>query len=305
MSLKIAVIGAGNVGAAVAYAITIRNLAAEVSLIDINEHKEAGEVMDIADGLCFLDTGCVRGADFKEAKNADIIILTAGANQKDGDTRLDLLEKNKEITKAIFKSIGKIKKDAIVIVVTNPVDVITHLAQKITGLPAGQVFGTGTALDTARLKTNIAHELGVSAKSVSGYVLGEHGDSEFVAWSSVHVGSSPISEFKAIGTSKRNKIEMQVRKEAYEIIKRKGATFFGIATATAEIVEAIAHDQHIILPVSTCVKKWNGVSDLCIGIPAVIGRTGVERVWMLALSAEEKKKLAASANILKSYIKKL
>lgn len=305
MQSKIAVIGAGNVGAAVAYTIAIRNLAAEVSLIDINEHKESGEVMDIADGMCFLDTGCVRGADFKDARDADIIIHTAGSNQREGDTRLSLLEKNKEITRAIFSAIGKFKKDAIVIVVANPVDVITYLAQKITGLPAAQVFGTGTALDTARLKTNLANELSVSAKSVSGYVLGEHGDSEFVAWSNVQVGGTPISQIKKINKAKQKQIETRVRKEAYEIIKRKGSTFFGIATATAEIVEAIVHNQHAILPVSTRVQKWNGVSDVCIGVPAVIGCKGVERVWPLTLTSEEKKKLAASAKILKSYIKTL
>lgn len=305
MQSKIAVVGAGNVGAAIEYAIAIRNLAAEVSLIDINEHKESGEVMDIADGMCFLDTGCVRGADFKDARDADIIIHTAGSNQKEGDTRLDLLEKNKEITKAIFTSIGKFKKDTIVLVVTNPVDVITYLAQKITGLPAAQVFGTGTALDTARLKTNLANELSVSAKSISGYVLGEHGDSEFVAWSSVHIGSTPVSQIKKINKAKQKQIETRVRKEAYEIIKRKGATFFGIATAAAEIVEAILRNQHAILPVSTRVQKWNGVSDVCIGVPAVIGCRGVERVWPLALTSEEKKKLSASAKILKSYTKTL
>lgn len=297
---KVAIIGAGNVGASTAYALTNKNVAAEIHLIDINDPKEKGEVMDIADGICFTETGCVQSSDFKDARDADIIIITAGAAQRDGDTRLALLAKNAHILKSILNSIGKINKDAIILIISNPVDVLTYLAQKWTKLPKSQVFGTGTALDSARLKTKLAAELKVSAQSVHGYVLGEHGDSEFVAWSSVHVGGAePV-----LSAAKKKRIEKEVCNEAYEIIKRKGSTHFGIASATAEIVEAILHDQHKILPVSTRLKKWNGISDVCMGVPAVIGRAGVEKVWPLKLTTDEKKSLKASAKILKSHIKK-
>jgi len=302
---KIAIIGAGNVGAAVAYALTLKNMVAEILLIDVNQEKETGEVMDIASGLCFVDTGSIKTGEFKEVQSADIIIVTAGAAQKPGDTRLDLLEKNKQITKSIFKSIGKLNHDAIIIMVSNPVDVLTYLVQEITGLPKNQIFGSGTSLDTARLRSHVARILGVSAQSVHGYVMGEHGDSEFVAWSALHVGGQSVKNIKQLNAATRNKVEKSVRSEAYEIIKRKGATFFGIATAVAEIIEAVLYDQHKILPVSTRVDRYNGVSNVCLGVPAVIGRRGVERVWPLHLPADEKKKFQASAKVLKTYIKGL
>lgn len=297
---KVAIIGAGNVGATVAYAITLKNIAAEIHLIDINEQKEKGEVMDIADGMCYVETGCVKGSDFKEAKSADVIIITAGVAQRPGDTRLDLLNKNKSILKSILKSIGKIKKDAILIIISNPVDILTHFAQLWSNLPKNQVFGSGTALDTARLKTKLAEEFDVSAQDVHGYVMGEHGDSEFVAWSSIHVGGAPIK----LNASKKKKIAHDVMRKAYEIIERKGSTFYGIATSAAELVEAILRNQKKILPVSTRVTKYNGVSDVCIGVPAVLGSRGIEKIWPLALTAEEKKSFKKSANVLKAYIKK-
>lgn len=301
---KVAVIGAGNVGAATAYVTTIKNLAAEVVLIDQNEEKEHGEILDIADGLCFVDTGCVKGADYKDARDADVIVITAGAKQNKDETRLDLLEKNKKILKSIFKQIGKLKKTAVVIIISNPVDILTYIAQKIIRLPQNQIFGSGTSLDSARLKTEIAHHLKVSAQNIHGYVLGEHGDSEFVAWSTVSVGSKPAKELEGFNIGARKKIEAKVRKEVYEIIASKGATFYGIATAVSEIIEAIFYNQHKIIPVSTRLKNWNGIDDVCLGAPAVIGRSGIEKVWDLKLEADEKKKLKRSADTIKSYIKK-
>jgi len=208
-------------------------------LIDVNEQKEEGEVMDIRDGICLMETGCVKQGDFKDAADADIIIITAGLPQKPGETRLDLVNKNKEILKSIFKGIGKIKPSAIVIMVANPVDVLTYLAQKISGLPKNQVFGSGTTLDTARLKAEIGRRLKVSPQSIHGYVLGEHGDTEFVAWSTVTVGGMPLTKMKKLNAKDYKDIEEKVRKEAYEIISRKGATFFGIALVLADLVEAI------------------------------------------------------------------
>jgi len=302
---KIAIIGAGAVGSTTAYVATLKNIASQIILIDVNEQKEAGEVMDIADGLCFVETGCVKGADFKDAKDADIIIITAGLAQKPGETRLDLVKKNQVILKSIFKNIGKLKPSTIIIMVANPVDVLTYLAQEITGLPKNQVFGSGTTLDTARLRTELGHTLKVSPQSIHGYVMGEHGDSEFVAWSTVHVGGTPIAKIKNLNKKTCTKIEERVKHEAYEIINRKGATFYGIALVLSDIVEAVLFDQHKILPISSRLQNYNGVSDICLGAPTVIGRSGVQYVWPVELSSEEKKKLQKSAEILKEYLKKI
>ena len=209
---KIAIIGAGAVGATTAYTATLKNLAAEILLIDVNETKEEGEVMDIADGLCLVETGCVKDASFKDARDADILVITAGAPQKPGETRLDLVKKNTEIQKSIFKQIGKLKSTAIIIMVANPVDILALVAQKISGLPRQQVFGSGTTLDTMRFRVALAKKLGVSPQSVHGYVLGEHGDSEFVAWSTVTVGGVPANKIKNLSAKDKQEIEKKVKK---------------------------------------------------------------------------------------------
>ncbi len=299
---KVAIIGAGAVGSTVAYTATIKNIAAEIILIDKDTPKEEGNVMDIDDGLCFVETGCIKGADMTAARDADVIVITAGAAQKPGETRLDLVQKNTVIFKSIFKSIGKIKKSAIIIVVSNPVDVLTQLAQQLSGLPASQVFGTGTALDTSRLKTQLGHVFGINTKNIHGYVMGEHGDSEFIPWSTVSVGGLPIAKMPGFNTKIANEIEHAVRHEAYEIINRKGATYFGIAQVVTNILKAIIFDQHIIVPVSTQVQNYHGVSGVCIGVPAVIGQYGVEKIWPTELSAAEKKKFVKSAEVIKSYL---
>ncbi len=298
---KVAIIGAGAVGSTAAYATAIKNIASEIILIDINENKEKGEVMDMCDGMSFLETGKIKGGNFTDARDADIIVITAGISQKPGDTRLDLVNTNKKILISIFKQIGKIKKTTIVLLISNPVDILTHLAQKITRLPKHQVFGSGTGLDTARLRTQLAKKFKISAQDINGYVMGEHGDSEFVAWSTVSIGGISIDRLK-LSTQEKKRIETSVRKEAYKIIKHKGATYYGIALVISDILEAILYDQHKIMPISTRLSKWNGVSDVCMGVPAVIGRRGVEKIWPVKLPADEKKKLIKSAKALKQYL---
>lgn len=300
---KVAIIGAGAVGSTAAYVATLKNLAAEIFLIDVNEQKEAGEVMDIADGLCFVETGCIKGADFKDAREADVIVITAGAPQKPGETRLDLVKKNAGILKSILKSVGKFKPSAILIMVANPVDVLTYLAQEWSGLPKNQVFGSGTTLDTSRLKTELGHVLKVSPQSIHGYVMGEHGDSEFVAWSTVHVGGMHISATKMMNNKLQQKIENRVKHEVYEIINRKGATFYGIALVISDIIEAVLFNQNKIMPISSRLNNYNGISNVCLGAPTVLGRSGVIKSWPVKLSAEEIKKLKKSATTLKSYLK--
>ncbi len=302
MKHTIAIIGAGAVGSATAYALAMRDIAAAILLIDADEEKESGEVMDIGDALSHTETSSIRGADFSDAKDADIIIVTAGAAQKPGETRLDLVKKNTAIMKEIFGAIGQMRDDAIVIMITNPVDIMTQLVQELTGLPHSQVFGSGTTLDTARLKHALGETLGVSPQNIHGYVLGEHGDSEFVAWSTVEVGGIPIRKIKSMTKDRLSEIEEQVRGSAYEIIHRKGMTNYGIGATVVNIVEAITHDQHLILPVSTRLTGWNGISGVCLGAPAVIGEGGVERLWPLVLPWAEKKKLRRSAGVVRKYL---
>jgi len=298
---KIAVIGAGNVGSTAAYTLMLKGLAAQVLLIDINDKKEKGEVLDIADGLCFAETGCVKGGNFADAADADLIILSAGVAQKPGETRLQLADKNKTIARDIFRKIGKVKSSAVIIVVANPVDVITYTVQQAVKLPKSQIFGSGTALETARLKTVLGHLLKVNPHSVEGFVVGEHGDSGLVAWSSVIIGGLPIRHF--IKSDKElKKLEQKIKNEVYDIIKRKGATYFGIASVIAELAEAVVLNQQRVLPVTSRLKHWNGISGLCLGAPAVIGQNGVDKLWPLTLTATEKKQLAASAKKIKSYL---
>lgn len=298
---KIAVIGAGAVGATTAYTLMLKNLAAEIILVDVNEAKEEGEVMDMDDILSYIETGSIRTANFKEVADADIIVLTAGAAQKPGETRLDLVNKNKAICESIFKSIGKIKSTAIIIVVANPVDIITYLVQNISGLDQNRVFGTGTSLDTARLRTEIGKALGVSAQNVDGYVLGEHGDTEFDAFSTVSIGGISIKDLK-LPKAKLSEIEDKVKNAAYEIINRKGATFYGIAMTVADIVEAVLFDQHKILPLSVRLDGWNGISGVCLSAPAVVCRQGIEKIWPVKLNFSEKRRLQNSAKAIKKYL---
>ena len=302
---KVAIIGAGAVGAAAAYAITLRNVVAEVILIDMNQEKEEGETMDISDGLSLVETGRVVRGEYSDARHADVIIVTAGAAQKPGDTRIDLLEKNANILKSIFKSIGKIQPHAIVLLISNPVDVLTYLAQEITGLPHNQVFGSGTTLDTARLRNALGEKFNVHANNINGFVLGEHGDSEFVAWSSVSIGGVPAKKLTGMTKKTKTNIEHDVRRKAYNIIQKKGATYFGIGLVAADIVEAIIYDQHTILPVTARLSSWNGISDICLGAPTIIGRSGVIEHWPLKLDMSERKKLATSAKLLRSYVKQV
>lgn len=300
---KIAIIGAGMVGATTAYTLAIKNIASEIVLIDVNEAKEEGEVMDINDVLSLTETGEIKGGDYKDAADADVIIITAGLPQKTGDqSRLELVSKNREIMKSIFQQVGQIKPSAVIIVVSNPVDVMTYIVQELSGLPHNQVFGTGTSLDTARLKTEISLVLKVNAQSVDGFILGEHGESEFAAWSTVNVAGAPIRE-KISDQAVLDEVEKKVREEAKNIIDRKDATYYGIAAVVIDIVEAVLHDQNKVMPISARVKDWNGVSDICIGVPTVICREGVKSIWPLELNSEEKEKFQKSAGVIKEYLK--
>lgn len=299
---RIAVIGTGMVGSSFAYAAMIKGLAAELILIDASEEREEGEVMDLSHGLIGTETGHVRGGDFKDCGDVDVVVITAGAAQKPGETRLDLVNKNIKILKDIIKKMGKLRPDTVVIVVSNPVDILAYVARETIKLPnKNQIFGTGTSLDTSRLRFNISQALGVSLHNVHGYVMGEHGDSEFVAWSLANVSTIPVK--KLLTAKKMQEIEKKTMRAAYEIIQRKRATYYGIGVVVTEIVEAVLHDKKLILPVSTIPGSAYGIKDISIGVPAMIGRKGVEKVWPVNLSLDEKAKLKKSASMLKSILK--
>lgn len=298
---KISIIGAGNVGSTLAYTLMLRNVASEIKLIDVNEDKERGEVMDIADSMCFVETGCLRGANFEDARESDIVIITAGAAQKPGETRLMLAEKNKGILKSIIKGIGKFKKDAILIIIANPVDVLTYHAQKWSKLPLGRVFGTGTSLETSRMKTELSKCLNVYAQNIEGYYLGEHGDSGFLAYSTISVGGRGISDLKKNLCDLKG-IESRVKNEVYEIIKSKGSTYYGIAMTACDIVEAVLFNQKKILPLSWNLDPAYKMGDVCLSMPVVVGENGIEKRWPVKLSKSELNALKKSAKKVSSYL---
>lgn len=299
--MKISIIGAGAVGSTIAYTTMIKNLASEIVLIDLNKEKQEGEVLDINDGLSFSESGKVIAGDYKDAKDSDIIILTAGVAQKQGETRLDLVFRNKEIAISIFKQIGEIKPSCIIVVVSNPVDIITNIVQEISGLPKNQVFGSGTCLDTARLRTIISEKFNISSEQVEGFMLGEHGDTEFVAWSTVSIEGKKATNL--LSKEDMDSIESEIKNKAYNIISKKGATFYGIAMVVADIIEAIIFNQNKILPVST---QFDSMGDLCgnvcLGNPNIVGSGGIVKNWSIDITEEEKTKLKNSSDTLKQYI---
>jgi len=298
---RIAVIGTGMVGSSFAYAAMIKGLAAELILIDASEEREEGEVMDLSHGLIGTETGNVRGGKLSDCRDVDLIVITAGAPQKPGETRLELVDKNVAVLNGLIKGMGKLRQDTVVILVSNPVDILTAVAQRKIKLPKGQVFGSGTSLDTSRLRYNISQAVGVNLHNVHGYVMGEHGDSEFVPWSLVNVSSVPAQ--KLLTPAQMKAIEQKTMHAAYEIIQRKRATYYGIGVVLTELAEAILHDKKLIVPLSTEPGAFYGITGVCLGVPCVLGRQGIEKVWPVALSAGEKQKLATSAAILKKLLK--
>jgi len=301
MNTKISIIGAGSVGSTTAYTLLIKNLAKEIVLVDVNKEKEEGEIMDMNDVVSFSETEKIIAGNYSDVKDSDIIILTAGVAQKPGETRLDLVKKNKEIAASIWKEIGQVKPDCIIIIVSNPVDIITHLIQEISGLPKNQVFGTGTCLDTARLRSILAQKFNVDSSQIEGFMLGEHGDSEFVAWSTVNIEGK--FAYNLLNNEEMIQIENDIKNKAYNIIKKKGATYYGIAMVISDIVEAIIFDQKKILPISTQFDNKKDICfDVCLGNPNIIGSKGIIKSWPLDLKEEELEKLEKSAGELKKFI---
>ncbi|MBQ8435360.1 MAG: L-lactate dehydrogenase [Oscillospiraceae bacterium] len=306
---KCAVIGCGAVGATIAFAITQKSLFSELVLIDSNHAKAEGEAMDICHGLPFTHPMKVYAGDYSDISDCFLIIITAGAAQRPDETRLDIVHRNVEIYKKIIPQITKYNKEAIILVVSNPVDILTYCTIKLSGYPANRVLGSGTVLDTARLKYRLGRSLCVDSRSIHAFIVGEHGDSELAVWSSANVSGIDLDDFHGLCGScdniSFNEIYESVRDSAYEVIERKGATYYGIAMAVMKIIVSIIRDEHSVLPVSCYIDGHYGLSDLCIGVPAIVGNEGVEKVLDIPLDVEEQQKLSASVKTLKNVIAEL
>jgi len=305
---KIAIVGAGNVGSTFAFSLMISGLAREIVLIDRNESLVMGECMDLNHGLSFVRPTKIYPAGFEGCENADIVVITAGANQKPDETRTDLVNKNVAIFKEIVPAITKYNKDGILLVVTNPVDILTYVTLKLSGFPSNRVIGSGTVLDTARLKYMIGDYAKVDTSNIHAYIIGEHGDTELPVWSNATIGGMDIetycAEYAKLGNAKNELSEIfeKVKNSAYKIIKLKGATNYSIALSLVKIAQAIVRNENSILPVSTLISDYYGISDVCISIPSIVNRTGVGQYVRLDLSKEEQELFAHSANTLKKFI---
>lgn len=304
---KAAIVGCGFVGAASAFALMESGLFSEMVLIDSNRDKAEGEAFDISHGVPFSKPVQITAGEYKNLSDASVIIVTAGAGQKPGETRLDLVKKNVGIFRFIIPEITKYNKDAILLIVANPVDILTYAAVKFSGFPQNRVFGSGTVLDTARLKFLLGEHLQVDSRSVHAFIIGEHGDSEFAVWSSTNISGVPLKRFCEMRghfqhDEARHAIEESVKNSAYEIIERKGATYYGIAMSVRKICEAIVRDEKSILPVSSVQNGEFEISDVALSLPVIIGKNGVEGAVPISLSGEEQQKLKESAEILRKVI---
>lgn len=307
---KAAVIGCGFVGSATAFTLMQSRLFSELVLLDVNMEKADGEAKDIAHGIPFAGQMKIYAGTYDDAADAAIIIITAGANQKPGETRLDLVQKNTAIYQSIIPEIVKRDFGGILLIVSNPVDILTYVALKLSGLPENRVLGSGTVLDTARLKYALGEHLGVDSRSVHSFIIGEHGDSEIAAWSSTNVSGIPLSDFCEMRghfnhDAAMDAIAEKVKNSAYEIISKKQATYYGIAMSVKRICECIVRNERSILPVSAMMHGEYGIEDITLSMPAIVGIGGVETHVPIALSEEEAEKLVESAKKLKEVAKGL
>ena len=309
---KIAIVGAGSVGATIAYACLIRGVGKSIVIHDVNKAKVEAEVLDLNHGLQFVPMATLEGSDDIEVcRDADVVVITAGAKQKPGQTRMDLAAANAEICRKMLPQLVKLAPNAVLLLVTNPVDVITYVAWKLSGLPANRVFGSGTVLDSSRFRYLIAKRLKVAVQNVHAYIAGEHGDSEIPLWSSATVGNVPLHEWAVPGHGKmtvrdRTEIFQNVKNAAYQIIQGKGATNYAIGLATARILEAVLHDENRVLPVSSLLEHYDeGISDVCLSVPCIVNRGGVDSVLKVPMNEAEKAGLRNSAETIRAAVRGL
>ena len=299
---KVVIIGTGFVGMSTAYALLNQGGVNELVLIDVNKEKAIGEAMDLSDGVpCSPARMVIKAGGYEECKDANIVVITAGASQLPGQTRLDLLQTNAKIIKEVTQDTVNAGFNGIFIIASNPVDILTYIVQKTSQFPTNRVIGSGTVLDTARLRFLLGKHLNVSSKNIHAYIMGEHGDSSFVPWSKSYVGCKPLIDIlKQRGelSDILEKMHEQVRDEAYEIIARKKSTYYGIGIGLTKIIKAILNDEHEILTISTFLNGEYGKNDISMGVPAIVTNKGVQEILQLELTEEEKQKFDHSYEIL-------
>ena len=307
---RVAIVGVGNVGATFAYALLLSGLAAEIVLIDANHARVEGEAMDLNHALPFTHPTRVWAGNYSDCAGAVVTVLTAGAPQNPGETRLDLIKKNAAIWSQIVPHVVKANPNGILLIATNPVDVLTYAAWKLSGLPAERVIGSGTILDTSRFRYLLSQYFAVDARSVHAYIIGEHGDSEVPVWSSANIAGMRLPQFCqaqqiAYDREAMEKIFLQTRDAAYQIIERKGATYYAVAAGLMRITQAILRNQRTVLSVSSLIRNYHGLDDVCFSLPTVIDRGGVEQLLRLELDSAEIEKLHRSAEVLRKTIRSL
>ncbi len=304
---KISVVGVGNVGAATAFALMLNRVASDLVLYDIDHNRAEGEALDIYQGTSLVAPTDVYAGSIEDTADSDIVIITAGAAQKPGETRLDLVNKNIAIYQKLIPEIVKYNPNAILLVVSNPVDILTYITWKISGFPKERVIGSGTVLDTSRFKSCLAREFDIDARNVHGYIIGEHGDSEIATWSRTNIGGITFDEFLKSSNKKekgfKERIANEVKNAAYEIIKRKGYTNYAVAVAVARICTAILRDEKSILTTSSYLDGQYHVKDVYLSTPTIISRKGVEHILEFDLAAEEQIAFEESAAIMKKILK--
>jgi L-lactate dehydrogenase len=307
---KIVIIGSGKVGTTFAYTLLLYGLVGEIVLIDVDKERTEGEVMDLNHAVPLANPTRIYQGDYSDCRGADVVVITAGTAQHSGETRLDLLKRNIDIFKHIVPQIVQYTCEAILLVATNPVDILSYATHKISGLPAARVIGSGTILDTSRFRWLLGDRFSLDARNIHAFVIGEHGDSEVAVWSSANIAGMPLDAYcRFIGceipSSQRKELTKQVRNAAYEIIQRKGATFYAVAAGLARIVESILRNQNSVLSVSNMVPGYYGIHDIYLSLPAVVGEHGIEQILELPLSKSEEKAFCTSADVLKSLLDQL
>ena len=309
---KITVIGSGHVGSTIAYTLTIMGLASEIVMIDVNEEKSLGEALDIRQGVPFCNPANIYAGSYADAKDSDIVIITSGMARKAGQSRLDLAQNNVDVIKSIADKIVPVVPEATYVIVSNPVDILTYVFLKHTGLPQERVIGSGTILDTARLRARVAEYYSVNQKNVHAYVLGEHGDSSFVPWSIANISNVPIESYgNAVLKSStypeftREEVESYVRKSGARVIQRKGATFYAVSMSVCHVCQCLLSGIDTTLTVSTLLNGEYGIDDVCLSLLNVVGHNGAHNKIMLPLNDEEIAALHNSARVLKDLTKSL
>lgn len=313
MSSKITVIGAGSVGSTIAYTLSNQNVASEIVLIDINKEKVEGEVMDIAQGTCFRDPISIIAGEYEDAKDSDIVIITSGIARKPGQTRIELTQTNVNILKSITPEIVKVAPHALYIIVSNPVDIMTYVFTKISGLPENQIIGSGTILDSARLRCGLSEHLNVAQNNIHAYVFGEHGDTSFIPWTGAYVSGVSLDEYYDIAKSMGKEVKEvdkdamleYVQKSGGQIIKRKGATFYAVSASVCKLCAILSASSDSITTVSSMLHGEYGVTDVCTSCLTVVGPGGVKGKLEPKLTEEEIEKFQDSANKLKAVIAEL